>query len=239
MKYMGSKARFAKAIYTKVCELSPRKGRAWVEPFAGGMNMICEVPHEHGPRYANDCNKYLISMFKALANGWIPPKTVSREFYEKCRRFDEEPHVVGYVGFNCSYSGKWFGGYAGEVQTAVGTIRNYQEEAFRHMQKQIVKLNEVWYSSDSYCEMAIPENSIVYCDPPYEGTTGYKDDFNHTAFWNWVREISKEHDVFISEYNAPEDFECVWQNVATSSLSANGKSGGCKQSIEKLFSIKN
>ena len=240
MKYMGSKSRFAKAIYAKICELSPRNGRAWVEPFAGGMNMICEVPQEEGPRYANDCNQYLIAMFKAMANGWIPPQTITREFYDKCRNnLDEEPHVIGYVGFNCSYSGKWFGGYAGEVTTAIGTVRNYQEEAFRHMQKQIAKLKEVWYCSASYDEIEIPENSIIYCDPPYEGTTKYKDDFNHEKFWNWVRDISKCHDVFVSEYKAPEDFECVWQSVASSSLSANGKSGGNKQSIEKLFRLKN
>lgn len=56
MKYMGSKARFAKEIYNKICEISPRKGRAWVEPFVGGFNMICNVPVEDGERYANDSN---------------------------------------------------------------------------------------------------------------------------------------------------------------------------------------
>ena len=53
---MGSKARFAKEIYNKICEISPRKGRAWVEPFVGGFNMICNVPVEDGERYANDSN---------------------------------------------------------------------------------------------------------------------------------------------------------------------------------------
>lgn len=238
MKYMGSKARFARAIYTRICELTPRNGRPWVEPFAGGMNMICEVPFEDGPRYANDYNPYLIELFKALSSGWIPPKSVTREFYEKCRRLDGEMHIIGYVGFNCSYSGKWFGGYAGEVTTSIGTVRNYQDEAFRNIQKQIEKLKEVSYSNYSYDEVKIPENSIVYCDPPYEGTTKYKEDFNHCEFWGWVRRVSKEHDVFVSEYNAPEDFECVWQKAASSSLSANGKSGGNKQSIEKLFRLR-
>lgn len=41
--------------------------------------------------------------------------------------------------------------------------------------------------------------------------------------------------VFVSEYNAPADFECVWQKEAKSSLSANGKIGGNKVSVEKLF----
>jgi DNA adenine methylase len=41
--------------------------------------------------------------------------------------------------------------------------------------------------------------------------------------------------VFVSEYNAPDDFVCVWQKEAKSSLSANGKIGGNKTSVEKLF----
>ena len=237
MKYMGSKARFARQIYSKICQLSPRNNRAWVEPFAGGMNMICHVPFEDGPRYANDSNRYLIAMFKALANGWTPPTTVTREFYEQCRNLQAADHVIGYVGFNCSYSGKWFGGYAGEVKTAVGTIRNYQEEAFRHMQKQMTRLKDVYYCDQSYDKIELPRDAIIYCDPPYNGTTKYKDDFNHKFFWEWVRSVSNEHDVFISEYNAPLDFECVWSCIATSSLSANGEAGGNKQSIEKLFRL--
>lgn len=235
---MGSKARFAKSIYAKICELTPRNNRAWVEPFAGGMNMMSSVPIEDGPRYANDVNVYLIEMFKAMSVGWIPPRSVSRQFYEKCRNLDEELHVIGYVGFNCSYSGKWFGGYAGEVLTKTGVVRNYQDEAFRHMQTQITNLKDVRFQSTSYTNVEIPKNSIVYCDPPYAGTTKYKDQFDHSVFWDWVRLISTEHDVYVSEYSAPEDFDCVWCCETTSSLSANGTVGGSKRSIEKLFKMK-
>ena len=242
---MGSKARFAKAIYAKICELSPRNGRPWVEPFAGGMNMICEVPSEHGPRYANEINAYITEMFKAGSNGWVPPKTMTKAEYDRIRNdfknnlgeFDK--CLIGYAGIAASYCGKWFGGFAGIVDTKTSGVVDYYGQSFRSFEKQCKKLKDVCYCSASYDEIQIPENSIVYCDPPYEGTTKYKDDFDHSKFWNWVREVSKEHDVFVSEYNAPEDFECVWQSVATSSLSANGKSGRTKLSIEKLFRLKN
>ena len=85
----------------------------------------------------------------------------------------------------------------------------------------------------SYNELDIPPNSIIYCDPPYEGATKYKDDFNHIKFWDWCREKVKEgHSVFISEYNAPDDFLCVWQKEVTSSLT---KDTGSKKATEKLF----
>lgn len=235
---MGSKARFAKAIYAKICELSPRNGRPWVEPFAGGMNMICEVPHEDGPRYANDCNKYLIALFKHLANCGNLPDFIEKEEHKKIIKNIEsyDDWFVGYVGFCCAYNGV-FGTYAGRSKTKIGTIRDYQDESKRGILKQITKLNEVWYCNASYDEIQIPENSIVYCDPPYQNTTGYSTGcFSHSEFWNWVRKISKEHDVFVSEYNAPEDFECVWQSVATSSLRA-ASGAGAKQSIEKLFRL--
>ena len=81
----------------------------------------------------------------------------------------------------------------------------------------------------SYDELEIPSNSIILCDPPYEGTTGYKDVFDNTKFWNWCRQLSNQgHSVFICEYNTPDDFECVWEKELKSSLSANGKIGGNK-----------
>ena len=50
--------------------------------------------------------------------------------------------------------------------------------------------------------------------------------------------LGVSHDVFISEYNAPSDFECIWSKDAKSSLSANGHIGGNKCSTEKLFKYK-
>lgn len=45
-----------------------------------------------------------------------------------------------------------------------------------------------------YYKLQIPHNSIVFCDPPYEGTSKYKvGKFDHNLFWNWVRIISKDN----------------------------------------------
>ena len=97
-------------------------------------------------------------------------------------------------------------------------------------------LRDVVFQYSDYKNLTIPKNSVIYCDPPYEGTTKYKDDFNHTEFWEWCRTKTKQgHKVFVSEYKAPEDFKCVWEKETKSSLSANGKSGGNKLSTEKLF----
>ncbi len=233
MKYMGSKARFVKEILPII--LKDRKSDQWyIEPFAGGMNAICEV---QGNRIANDINPYLIEMWRVLVSGWKPRKYTREEYKEIMNNKSKYPlHKVGWVGFNCSYSGKWFGGFAGETNTKIGTIRDYQTEAINNVVKQVEKMKGVLFQNKPYYELELPPNSIVYCDPPYEGTTKYAIDFDHNIFWYWVRNISKQgHTVFVSEYNAPADFKCVWQKEAKSSLSANGVIGGNKVSIERLF----
>ena len=237
MKYMGSKARFAKEILPII--LKDRKPEQWyVEPFAGGMNAICEV---QGNRIANDIHYYLIQMWRELVGGWIPKKITKEEYSEvRTNQSNYPAYFVGWVGFNCSYSGKWFGGFADDYpesrRNKKGILPNYQMEAINNIPKQVEKLKGVVFQNKPYYELELPPNSIVYCDPPYEGTTKYANDFDHNLFWNWVRNISKQgHTVFVSEYNAPADFECVWQKEAKSSLSANGKIGGNKLSVEKLF----
>lgn len=235
MKYMGSKARFCKDILQIILK-NRQNNQFYIEPFAGGMNAICEV---NGNRIANDINFYLIEMWKKICSGWIPQE-ISKEDYKNIKenKSNYPAYLVGWVGFNCSYSGKWFGGFAGKTQTKIGKIRNYQEEAIRNVLKQAKKMEGVIFENKSFLELEIPKNSIVYCDPPYEGTTKYANDFNHDLFWEWVRDISSRgNSVFVSEYSAPSDFECIWQKEAKSSLSANGKIGGNKISIEKLFKL--
>lgn len=201
--------------------------------------MICEVD---GNRIANDINKYLIAMWKELIYNNFKPKKYDKIFYNlvKNNKDEYEDYLVGWLGFNCSYSGKYFGGFAGETLTKYGTIRDYQQEAINNINKQIEKLKGVNFHNKNYNKLEIPSNSIIYCDPPYENTTKYQNSFNHELFWDWCRKITKEgHKVYISEYNAPNDFICIWQKEVKSSLSANGKSGGSKNSIEKLFKYDN
>jgi DNA adenine methylase len=58
--------------------------------------------------------------------------------------------------------------------------------------------------------------------------------FNYDEFWQIMREWSKKNIVLISEQNAPEDFECIWQQDVSRSIKAADKS----KSTEKLFKYK-
>ena len=242
MKYMGSKARFTKDILPII--LKDRKPEQWyVEPFAGGMNAICEVK---GNRIANDKNYYLIEMWKVLAKGVKYPTDIPKDLYDFARDIyngrEEKTlsdDLIGWIGWMGSANGRFFdGGYSGKSNTKIGTVRDYIKEAISNIEKQLPKMVGVQFENKDYTELDIPNESIIYCDIPYQGTKQYSTskDFNHSSFWDWCREKAKQgHTVFVSEYNAPDDFECVWQKEAKSSLSANGKIGGNKFSVEKLF----
>ena len=231
MKYMGSKARIAKYILPIILK-DRKEGQWYVEPFVGGANMIDKVD---GNRIGSDSNEYLIALWTELQNGWVPPKFISRDdFYNIKLNKDKFPkEVVGCCGVLASYNGNWFRAYGGYSETKTGVDRNYYEEGVRGVLKQIKFLGDVEFLCSEYNELYFPENSIIYCDPPYENTdkTFKEKRFNHAKFWEWCRIMSSSgHTVFVSEYNAPDDFECIWEGEV-SNTHPNQK----KKATEKLF----
>lgn len=228
MKYMGSKNRIAKEILPIILK-DRREGQYYIEPFVGGANMIDKVI---GNRIGADSNKYLIQALTTIRDNVtdIPKNNV--EFTEKdysLLRKNDNYKYKGYAGFAFSYGGKWLGGWCRDGLNK----RDYVEESYKNALKQSPNLQDVEFIHSNYLYLDIPDNSIIYCDPPYKGTTEYKDKFDYETFYGWC-EIMVElgHKVFISEYNMPEDFICVWSKKVNSSLT---KDTGGKQAIEKLF----
>ena len=111
-----------------------------------------------------------------------------------------------------------------------GKKENYQNESSKNILKQIPSLKDVEFIHSEFDLLNIPQNSFVYCDPPYAKATKYHCEFDSDKFWNWVREKSETNTVIVSEYSAPDDFECIWEKEISSVLS-----GSKKQSVEKLF----
>lgn len=108
MRYVGSKARFRKELLPII--LADRDpDQYYVEPFAGGFNLIC---HVDGPRIGNDIDSDVVACMKAISEGWDPPETLSEQEYSEIRSNpDAYPqHLVGFVSVGCSYSGKKWGG---------------------------------------------------------------------------------------------------------------------------------
>lgn len=223
---MGSKRRISKHILPIM--LAERKpNQWWVEPFVGGANIIDKVS---GKRIGNDINEYLIALLNAVKNGYIPPINISREFYCKIKENPQNypKKLVGFVGFGSSFGNKWWGSYAHNRNG-----RNHTAEGSRNLMKQAENLKGIKFVHGNYSDMVIPEKSLIYCDPPYEGVAHYGDKLDYTVFWDWCRDKEKEgHTVFISEYNAPNDFICIKEIITTTTMYSGSNS---IKKVEKLF----
>jgi DNA adenine methylase len=141
--------------------------------------------------------------------------------------------LTGFVGFGCSFGGKWFGSYA---RDKAGT--NYALQSKRSLLKDMTALSRAQFMCSDYRGVPIPYGAVVYADPPYNSTTGYnRERFDSYEFWNYARLIATTgHLLFVSEQNAPPDFEAIWEKPFTRTLDAN-KSNQFKVT-EKLFVYK-
>ena len=234
MKYMGSKARIAKHILPIMLEEAEKKGiTKWVEPFVGGANMIDKVPDTF-ERIGYDLNDHVIhALIDIRDNASGLPDAVSEEYFISLR--DTPPNkITSWVRCACAYGGRFGNGYARQ-----GSNPRYKktsaQEGFNNAQKQSPKIQNVQFICDSYENLSF-ENTLIYCDPPYQGTSGYKTGaFDHDKFFDWCREQAKKNIVFVSEYNAPEDFECVWQGEIKTNFASNRKAA--TKAVEKLFRV--
>lgn len=234
LKYMGSKRRVAKEL-AAVLEGYRKPGQPFVSPFCGSCAVEMEM---RPPVLASDANPYLIALLTALRDGWVPPTEVSEDFYKDVRACKAlyEPHLVGFVGFGCSFGGRWFEGYA-RGKTKDGSPRNYAAEGSRGCTRDARRLKSIELWRAEYDELELPERALIYCDPPYQGTKKYgvAPRFDHAAFWQWVRDRSAEgHTVLVSEYAAPEDFKMVWHKELNVNLN-NHVAGVAGRATEKLF----
>ena len=233
MIYMGSKARFAKHIAPIVNTALGNSSGILYEPFCGGCNL---TPHFKGKVIANDINENLIELFKDAIKGMAFPTYVSREMYNEAKNGQLDKALTAYIGFCSSYNGRYFEGYVGnDHPIANGKTRNYQQEAIKNFLSTVERLRameSLELTSVPYYEMEIENNSIVYCDPPYIDSKGYKTSaFDHKKFWEWADTTARNNVVFVSEYTTlSASIIPVWEAEAKVTIGRTKK-----KTTEKLF----
>lgn len=230
MQYMGGKSRISKQI-AEILNSAINKDTLFVSLFCGSCAIESKVQAD--VKILNDKHPYLIAMWQAIQNGWTPPDVVTKEEYYRVKaNMDENPALTGFVGFGCSFGGKWWGGLASNKKGD-----NYCAIAKRSLLKDLTGVQSATFTCLDYKNVEIPDGAVVYCDPPYANTTGYTvGQFDTDEFWDYMRQLSKRSDVCISEESAPDDFECIWSQELTRTLDYN-KSNQPKK-VEKLFKYK-
>lgn len=247
MRYSGSKRKFIKELLPILMQ-NTNKDTVFIDAFMGGANVISEIPLKN--KFGFDINKYVIALWNNIKDNGIHSSCIT-----SCLSEDEYCNVkvsylnndkkysdglIGYIGNCCSYGGAWFNGYARYNEKKK---EDHIREAYNGIIKQINNFKYLkdtvfqnWDYKQSTSGFFSKENTIIYCDPPYASTKKYETDFDNILFWEWARESSRRgYRIYISEYDAPEDFKCIWQKVKKDGMGTTKKGYSQNNKIEKLF----
>jgi len=218
VQYLGGKSRIAKRVAASVNEI--RRGRLVWEPFCGGLSVSVALG---GRVLCTDAHPALIALYQAVAAGWDPPATLTEDEYRAARTLPDSDPRKAFAGFGCSFGGKWFGGYARANESHP---KGYAEISRRRI------LSNVGELVTRGCEFACldflavephPIDALIYCDPPYAGTTGYAMTFDVERFRDRVAAWSAFTDVVVSEYAMPWGRVC-WEQPVRMSVAGGGQS---------------
>lgn len=231
MQYMGGKAKIARKIVQAV--LGDTDNRSiWVEPFVGGGNVIEHAAEHFNSSIGLDAHEDLILLWQAAAQGWLAPD-LTKERYQELR--SQSPSALrGYAGFGASFGGKWFGGYG--VSPRDGEVWKASQRAIQRQGRVFMKHQVKFYQLPFGTYTPLP-GSVVYCDPPYAGTTGYSTgSFDHAWFYRVLAEWSRTCQVYVSEYTIPSAVRTsvVWSQQKRNVLE---KSDNARLTTEYLFKV--
>ena len=230
MKYLGSKNRISKYIAPIIQSAITPETKAYIEPFVGGANMIDKI--DHPLKIGFDNNQYLIALLRKLQTEipFNPPHIGEDEYRDiKLNKNNYPAWLVGYVGFNLSFGAKFFGGYAKYNK------RNFNNEAIQNLRKQQINLKDIKfvYKDFKHINISKIKNCVIYCDPPYKNATKYQfKNFDYEYFYKWIKELSLNNKVFISEYSMPSEFTEIWNKQITISINPN-----TQYKTEKLYTL--
>lgn len=242
MTFMGSKAKYADSICPILQQIIREKNiDTYIECFVGGANVIDKI--QCANKFGYDRSDTLIALLKQAQTDWDGVlKEGSRELWDKGKAYVKDGVMpedmsladIGAIEFFASFSNGGFPrGYAKNTST-----RNYFQEAYRNMEKQAPSLKGITFNCQNYWELEPVKGALIYLDPPYANTKHYgyanQEKMDYNRFWNWVREISKDNYVIISEQSAPEDFEIIWHKDVKRTAGKDNNFAA----VEKLFRYK-
>ena len=151
MRYQGGKSRIAQPI-AKIITTVAGGERCFVSLFCGSCAVESKV-QGFTRKILNDRHQYLIALLRGVQNGYELPESITAEQYQYIREHkDEDPALAGFVGFGCSFGGKWFGGYA---RNATGT--NYALQSKRSLLKDMATLQDASFVCNDYRRVCMAE----------------------------------------------------------------------------------
>lgn len=236
MRYFGGKTRSLKWLIPIIEDAlrAPHIVGYW-EPFVGGASVFSAVRTDK-PKIASDSCESIILLWRHLQAGGDLPDAISEAEYAALKRAPES-WLKAFVGFGCSFAGRYFGGYA---RCSRGT--NYAGEAKRGaLRKASTFRPSDRFLFGSYETISVEGPHVIYCDPPYVGTTPYSGQpkWDADRFWEWARDQGRKgHTVLISEYSAPDWAVLVSEFSTRTAIRAGREKGNRVQPrTERLYTV--
>ena len=241
MWYVGSKNKISKDLAPIIQSYITAGTKGYLEPFVGGANMIDKIQCKK--RIGCDVQEELIELLQYVRDYYnLLPKVILENKYidVKNNKDKYEKWYVGLVGFCATFGSKYFGGYARAKSDKYNGEKS--EKAINNLRKQAPNLEGIDFRYINFLDLPIDKinNYVIYCDIPYRDTTKYKTEkFPYEKFYQWVKDISLHNTVLISEYNMPEEFNCIWSKETKVNFDSNRTAGNEDNiRIEKLFTYK-
>ena len=171
MQYLGGKARLGGQIVRAILQDLGRERLGVVADLCAGAGGVTHRLADVSERViAVEAHPGLVALHRAVQDGWVPPEHVSEEEYRALREVNDQTDPrTAFAEFGCSFGGKSWGGYARTVSGNT-SARNYALNAQRAVARE-TRPNVEHVCADALAWDGAVE--VAYCDPPYEGTTGY------------------------------------------------------------------
>ena len=240
MVYQGSKNRLAKYIVPIIQKYIDNNNiKTYIEPMCGSCSIIEKIQCEN--KIASDINDELIALLQYVKSDpslSIAPKDCTFEHYAEVRenrklgtrKYSKEyTALIGYCG---SFGGRYYDGGWGRDKTGKRNI--YKE---RVVKQDSTLLQDVELNCCDYTDFANYKECLFYFDPPYFGTKQYsKQSIDYDEFYDFLRKLSKNNIILVSEYNMPDDFKCIWQKERK--VMQKSDRIIADKAVEKLFEVR-
>ena len=239
MVYQGSKNRLAKYLVPIIQKyIDDNNIKTYIEPMCGSCSIIEQI--KCGCRIASDVNDELIALLQYAKSDpklSIAPDDCSFEHYSDVRenrKFETGKYSKEYtalIGYCASYGGRYYEGGYGRDKTGK---RNIYKERVKNLKEDCELLKDIDIQCRDYKDFIDYKDCLFYFDPPYCNTKQYsKQAIDYEEFYKFLRRLSENNIVLVSEYNMPDDFQCIWQKERK--VMQKSDRINAEKAVEKLF----
>ena len=249
--YMGNKSRLLERLHALIHQIELPSTKVFVDLFCGGGSVGYSMAGQFETIVMNDLDSGIMYLHKTLRDHperialFSQVEPTKEEFNAYRLGISDYDTFVRQI-YSFSTNGKaylWGEERLNTPKEELNRQRSEPRERTRHLEDVILMYGryepKIVLENKPYNKVEIPEDAIVYCDPPYKGTADYcVGEFDHEEFYEWCRNCPNT--VLISEYYMPDDFFLLeeWDLASQGGGNKNTKTARerlyCNKPIKKL-----